>query len=76
MANQAFYAIATLAFNVLTALKVLELPDQSQGWRVRTIIGHLLTVPVTVSYHARYRTATVCIVVLFLNGYFLIEVND
>ena len=50
-----------LAFNVLMALKVLDLPDASQGWQVRTIIGHLLTVPVTVSYHARYRTATVCV---------------
>ena len=61
IANQAFYAIGMLAFNVLMALKVLDLPDASQGWRVRTIIGHLLTVPVTVSYHARYRTATVCV---------------
>src|SRR5260221_7746969 len=61
IANQAFYAIATLAFNVLTALKVLDLPDEAQTWRVRTIIRHLLTVPVTVSSHARYRKATVCI---------------
>lgn len=61
IANQAFYAIAMLAFNVLMALKVLDLPDDAQGWRVRSIIRHLLTVPVTVSYHARYRTATVCV---------------
>ena len=61
IANQAFYAIAMLAFNVLMALKVLDLPDDAQGWRVRSIIRRLLTVPVTVSYHARYRTATVCV---------------
>ena len=61
IANQAFYAIATLAYNLLAALRVLELPDDAQGWRVRTIIRHLLTVPVTVSRHARYERAKICI---------------
>jgi len=61
VANQAFYAIATLAYNLLAALRVLELPEEAQGWRVRTIIRHLLTVPVTVSRHARYERAKICI---------------
>jgi hypothetical protein len=61
IANQAFYAITMLAYNVLQALKVLEMPDEDQGMRVRSIIRHLLTVPVTISRHARYTTATVCI---------------
>jgi hypothetical protein len=61
IANQAFYAIATLAYNVLTTLKVLDLPEEVQGWRVRSIIRHLLTLPVTVSRHARYAVARVCI---------------
>ena len=61
IANQAFYTIATLAYNILTALRLLELPEEAQGWRVRTIIRHLLTVPVTVSHHARYQRAKVCI---------------
>jgi hypothetical protein len=60
-ANQAFYAIATLAYNLLVTLKILDLPDEAQGWRVRSIIRHLLTVPVTVSRHARYAVARVCI---------------
>jgi Transposase DDE domain group 1 len=61
MANQAFYAIAMLAYNILTSLKVLDLPDDAQGWRIRTIIRYLLTVPVSVSTHARYDVARICI---------------
>ena len=31
-----FYAIGMLAYNVLTSLKVLDLPDEAQGWRIRS----------------------------------------
>ena len=61
LANQAFYAIAGLAYNVLISLKVLDLPDDAQGWQIKTIIRYLLTVPVSVSTHARYETAQICI---------------
>ena len=61
IANQAFYAIAMLAYNVLISLKVLDLPDEAQSWRIQTIIRHLLTVPVSVSRHARYEVAHICI---------------
>jgi hypothetical protein len=61
VANQAFYAIAMLAHNILITLKLLELPDEQQSWRVPTIIRHLLTVPVTVSSHARYVVARICV---------------
>jgi Transposase DDE domain group 1 len=59
VANQAFYALAILTYNVLTALKVLELEDAHQPWRIRTLIHNLLTVPVTVSMHARYTRALI-----------------
>ena len=49
IANQAFYAIGMLAHNVLISLRVLDLPDEAQSWRIHTIIRHLLTVPVSVS---------------------------
>ena len=39
----------------------MELPDDAQGWRIRTIIRHLLTVPVTISRHARYQRARICV---------------
>jgi len=60
-ANQAFYAIAMLAYNILISLKILDLPDEAQSWRIQTIIRYLLTVPVSVSRHARYEVATICI---------------
>lgn len=61
IANQAFYAIGMLAYNILISLKVLDLPDAAQSWRIQTIIRHLLTVPVTVSRHARYEVAHICV---------------
>jgi hypothetical protein len=59
IANQAFYALAILTYNVLTAMKILELEDAQQPWRVRTLIHNLLTVPVTVGVHARYTRALI-----------------
>ncbi|HPA06829.1 MAG TPA: IS1380 family transposase [Candidatus Hydrogenedentes bacterium] len=61
IANQAFYALATLAYNVLTALKVLDLPDHAQTWRVRTLVRHLLTVPASVVAHANRRVLKISI---------------
>jgi hypothetical protein len=61
IANQAFYALGMLAHNVLISLRVLDLPDEAQAWRIKTIIRHLLTVPVSVSTHARYTVARICI---------------
>jgi hypothetical protein len=61
IANQAFYALGMLAYNVLVTLKLLDLPDDAQSWRIQTLIRYLLTVPVTVSTHARYEVARICI---------------
>jgi hypothetical protein len=61
LANQVFYAIAMLAYNVLITLKILDLPDDAQSWRIQTMIRYLLTVPVSVSSHARYKVARICI---------------
>jgi hypothetical protein len=52
-ANRAFYALASLAYNVLQALKLLHLPVEDQPKRVRTLIRHLLLVPVEIKRHAR-----------------------
>jgi len=61
IANRAFYALATLAYNILTALKVLELSDEQQTWRIRTIIRNLLTVPATLVCHANRRKLRICL---------------
>lgn len=61
VANQMYYALGILAHNLLTALRVLDLPDDAQSWRPRTLIRNLLTVPVKVSTHARKVQATICV---------------
>jgi hypothetical protein len=38
MANRVFYALAMIAYNLLMAIKVLELPDDCQGWRLKTML--------------------------------------
>lgn len=44
---------AALAYNVLMALKLIHLPESEQPKRVRTLIRHLLLVPVELIRHAR-----------------------
>ena len=52
-ANRVYYALASLAYNVLQALKLLWLPAHMQPQRVRTLIHKLLLVPVRLQRHAR-----------------------
>ena len=52
MANEFYYAVTALAFNLLMAFKVLHLDDDQQGWTARTLIRWWLTVPVKLSQHA------------------------
>jgi hypothetical protein len=61
IANQVFYAIAMLAYNVLISFKILDLPEDAQRWRIHSLIRYLLTVPVSVSTHARYEVARICV---------------
>ena len=52
-ANRLFYGLAGLAYNVLQALKLIHLPESEQPKRVRTLIRHLLLLPVEIKRHAR-----------------------
>jgi hypothetical protein len=61
VANQMYYALGILAYNLLAALRVLDLPDDAQSWRLRAMIRNLLIVPVKVSTHARKVRATICV---------------
>lgn len=61
IANRAFYALATLTYNIITALKVLDMDDEQQSWRVRTIIRFLLTVPATQITHANRKRLRICV---------------
>jgi hypothetical protein len=51
----------TLAYNMMISLKVLDLPDDAQNRRIQTLTRYLLTVPVSVSTHAPYNVARICV---------------
>jgi len=52
-ANQMFYAVAALAYNLMAALKLLHLPDACQGWQFRTLLRQLMLLPAQLVNHAR-----------------------
>lgn len=58
-ANRMFYAIAALAYNVLIALKLLHLPDDCQGWQLKTLLRQVLFLPAALVRHARLLIARV-----------------
>jgi hypothetical protein len=44
-ANRMFYAIGALAYNLLVAVKLLHLPDDCQGWQVKTLFHKIMLMP-------------------------------
>jgi hypothetical protein len=52
-ANRSFYTLAVLAWNLLQALKLLHLPERESPKRMRTLLRHLLLIPVELKRHAR-----------------------
>jgi len=53
MANRIFYALAMLAYNLLMAIKVLELPDDCQGWRLKTMLKQMVYLPTRLMNRSR-----------------------
>lgn len=60
-ANQVFYALGTLAHNLLQAIKLIHLPDHEQPIRIRTLLHLLMLIPVTFKRHARKLKAVCCV---------------
>jgi hypothetical protein len=52
-ANRSFYTLAVLAWNTLQGLKLLHLPEAEAPKRMRTLLRHLLLIPVELKRHAR-----------------------
>ena len=52
-ANRSFYTLAGWAWNLMQALKLLHLPQEESPKRMRTLIRHLLMIPVELKRHAR-----------------------
>jgi hypothetical protein len=61
LANRIFYTLATLAYNLLQALKLLHLPDDCQSWRVRTLLRQVVILPARLVRHARQMVARVAV---------------
>ena len=57
IANQLFYALGMVAYNLLQAIKLLELPDDCQGWRLKTLLAKLVLLPVRLGRRSRQTVA-------------------
>lgn len=53
IANQVYYLIAALAYDLVVAIKLLDLGDDCQGWRVKTLMKKLVFLPGRLSMAAR-----------------------
>lgn len=67
VANQMFYAIAALAYNLMKAAQILSLPDECQGWTVPTLMKQMVRLPATLVHHARRLMARVEVAPSWLN---------
>lgn len=65
-ANQMFYALAMLAYNLLQAIKLLELPDDCQGWRLKTLLAKLLVLPARLQRRSRQMVARLLVPAVWL----------
>jgi hypothetical protein len=54
-----FYALGALAYNILIALKLLHLPDDCQGWQLKTLLRQVILMPAKLVRHARVLIARV-----------------
>ena len=61
IANQVYYLIAALAYDLVIAIKVLDLGDDCQSWRVKTLLKKLVFLPGRLSRRARHWVARVLV---------------
>ena len=61
LANQIFYTLAIMAYNLLQGLNLLHLPEDCQSWRVRTLLQNLIILPARLVLHARQLVARVAV---------------
>ena len=60
-ANDGWYSLGALAYNILGALKLLVLPEKDLAKRPRTVMQRLLLLPMEIKRHARQLKAVVYI---------------
>jgi hypothetical protein len=52
-ANQIYYLIAALAYDLMVAIKLLDLTDECQSWRIKTLMKKLVMLPGRLSQRSR-----------------------
>jgi len=67
IANQIYYLIAALAYDLMVAIKLLDLNDDCQGWRIKTLMKKLVMLPGRLSQRARQWVAQVLVPGAWLN---------
>jgi len=60
-ANQIYYLIAALAYDLMVAIKLLDLSDDCQGWRIKTLMKKLVMLPGRLSQRSRQWVARVLV---------------
>jgi len=60
-ANQVYYLIAALAYDLMVAIKLLDLNDDCQGWRIQTLMKKLVLLPGRLSQRSRQWVARVLV---------------
>lgn len=61
IANQVYYLIAALAYDLMVAIKLLDLSDECQNWRVKTLLQKLVMLPGRLSQRSRQWVARVLV---------------
>jgi hypothetical protein len=67
IANQIYYLIAALAYDLMVAVKLLDLSDECQSWRVKTLLKKLVMLPGRLSRRARQWAVRVLVPGAWLN---------
>ena len=60
-ANQIYYLIAALAYDLMVAIKLLDLNDDCQGWRIKTLMKKLVMLPGRMGRRSRQWVARVLV---------------
>jgi len=60
-ANQVYYLIAALAYDLMVAIKLLDLNDDCQGWRIKTLMKKLVMLPGRLHQRSRQWVARVLV---------------
>ncbi len=60
-ANQVYYLIAALAYDLMVAIKLLDLKDDCQGWQLKTLMKKLVFLPGRLSHRSRQWVARVLV---------------